>query len=153
MRRLLDRPVTGDRVPVADRGLGLHQGSVLAPLLSNLYLDAFDRAMLAAGYRVIRYSDDMAIPAVDKADAERALSQAAEALAELRLELDPVKSQVVSFDTGVPFLGSTVTSTRARGAGAVASAGDVVYVDRPGALIRSRGDGSSSSIRARRCCG
>ena len=44
------------------RGLGLHQGSPLSPLLCNLYLDAFDRAMLGSGYRVIRYSDDIAIP-------------------------------------------------------------------------------------------
>src|SRR5579859_2179421 len=41
VRRMLDRGVTGHRVPAAGRGLGLHQGSVLAPLLSNLYLDTF----------------------------------------------------------------------------------------------------------------
>ncbi|MGH4020618.1 MAG: reverse transcriptase domain-containing protein [Pseudonocardiaceae bacterium] len=46
---ILDRRVTGRRTSPDDRGIGLHQGSVLAPLLSNLYLDAFDRAMLQAG--------------------------------------------------------------------------------------------------------
>src|SRR5262249_46394357 len=55
---LLDRPVAGGRTDPGDRGLGLHQGSALSPVLSNLYLDAFDRAMLQAGFRVIRYSDD-----------------------------------------------------------------------------------------------
>src|SRR5215472_17426784 len=105
----MDRPVAGERVARAERGLGLHQGSPLSPLLSNLYLDAFDRSMLAAGYRVIRYSDDMAIPAPDRGSAERALKQASDALEELRLSLDPAKSQVISFDSGVPFLGSTVT--------------------------------------------
>ncbi len=49
----------------------MHQGSALSALLCNLYLDAFDRAVLAAGYRVIRYSDDMAIPVPDRAGAER----------------------------------------------------------------------------------
>lgn len=92
VRRLMDRPVVGERVARAERGLGLHQGSPLSPVLCNLYLDAFDRAMLAAGYRVIRYSDDMAIPAADRGGAERALADAAEALAGLRLDLDPVKS-------------------------------------------------------------
>jgi hypothetical protein len=141
VRRLLDRPVTGKRVAVPDRGLGLHQGTVLAPLLSNLYLDAFDRSMLAAGYKVIRYSDDIAIPVPDRAAAERALADAAGALADLRLELDPVKSAVVSFDAGVPFLGSTVTSTTSPGAEALSHPLEsVVYVDRPGSLIRSRGD-------------
>jgi len=114
---------------------------VLAPLLSNLYLDAFDRSMLAAGYRVIRYSDDFAIPVADRAAAERALADAAETLSDLRLDLGPAKSMVVSFDAGVPFLGATVTSTTSPGAEALSHPLEaVVYVDRPGSLIRSRGD-------------
>jgi CRISPR-associated protein Cas1 len=141
VRRFMDRPVAGERVARADRGLGLHQGSPLSPLLCNLYLDAFDRVMLAAGYRVIRYSDDMAIPVDDRASAERALADAAEALTRLRLDLDPVKSQVVSFDSGVPFLGTTVTSLTSPGAMALSHPLEtVVYVDRPGSLLRSRGD-------------
>jgi len=34
---ILDRQVRNERV--TDRGRGLHQGGVLSPLLSNLYLD------------------------------------------------------------------------------------------------------------------
>ncbi|SDH47980.1 reverse transcriptase domain-containing protein [Pseudonocardia oroxyli] len=60
--QLLDRPVQGGRTATPDRGLGLHQGSVLSPLLSNLYLHEFDRRMLEAGWRVIRFGDDFAIP-------------------------------------------------------------------------------------------
>jgi retron-type reverse transcriptase len=63
VRRFMDRPVIGERITPTERGLGLHQGSPLSPLLCNLYLDAFDRAMLTGGYRAIRYSDDIAIPA------------------------------------------------------------------------------------------
>ena len=141
VRRFMDRPVAGERVARPERGLGLHQGSPLSPLLCNLYLDAFDRAMLGCGYRAIRYSDDIAIPVADRGAAERALSDAARALAEIRLSLDPVKSQVVSFDTGVPFLGSTVTSLTSPGAAALSHPLEtVVYVDRPGSLVRSRGD-------------
>ncbi len=141
IRRFMDRPVAGYRVAQADRGLGLHQGSPLSPLLCNLYLDAFDRAMLAAGYRVIRYSDDLAIPVADRNSAEQALTDAADILNELRLELDAVKSQVVSFDTGVPFLGSLVTAVTSPGAMALSHPLEtVVYVDRPGSLLRSRGD-------------
>jgi CRISP-associated protein Cas1 len=141
VRRLMDRPVVGERVARPDRGLGLHQGSPLSPLLCNLYLDSFDRAMLACGYRAIRYSDDIAIPVSDRGAAERALSDAARELAGLRLRLDPVKSQVVSFDTGVPFLGATVTSLTSPGAMALSHPLEtVVYVDRPGSLVRSRGE-------------
>jgi CRISP-associated protein Cas1 len=141
VRRFMDRPVIGEHKAQSDRGLGLHQGSPLSPLLSNLYLDAFDRLMLASGYRVIRYSDDLAIPVTDRATAERALSDAADALADLRLDLDPAKSHVVSFDEGVPFLGSIITATTSPGAAALSHPLEtVVYVDRPGSLLRSRGD-------------
>jgi CRISPR-associated protein Cas1 len=141
VRLFMDRPVAGEHRRPSERGLGLHQGSPLSPLLCNLYLDAFDRTMLAAGYRVIRYSDDMAIPVADRPAAERALSDAADALAGLRLGLDPAKSQTYSFDEGVPFLGSVVTSTTSPGAAALSHPLEtVVYVDRPGSLLRSRGD-------------
>ena len=110
-------------------------------MLSNLYLDGFDRAMLVRGYRAIRYSDDIAIPVPDRGTAERALSDVAGELADLGLKLDPVKSQVVSFDVGVPFLGSTVTSLTSPGAMALSHPLEtVVYVDRPGSLVRSRGE-------------
>jgi CRISPR-associated protein Cas1 len=141
VRRFMDCPVIGEHVAHAERGLGLHQGSPLSPLLCNLYLDLFDRAMLARGYRAIRYSDDIAIPVPDRGSAEVALSDAATELGELRLTLDPVKSQVLSFDAGVPFLGAVVTSLTSPGALALSHPMEtVVYVDRPGSLIRSRGD-------------
>ena len=141
VRKLMDRPVVGERTPHAQRGLGLHQGSPLSPILCNLYLDAFDRAMLALGHRAIRYADDIAIAAADRGSAERALADIARELAKLRLDLDPVKSQVLSFDSGVPFLGTTVTSLTSPGALALSHPQQtVVYVDRPGSLLRSRGE-------------
>ena len=102
---ILDRAVTNRRTAPDNRGRGLHQGSVLAPLLSNLYLDTFDRRMLAAGYRVIRYADDFAIPVESRLEGERALRAAGTELEDLRLELNTGKCHVVSFDDGVRFLG------------------------------------------------
>jgi len=125
VRQFMDRPVIGERVALSDRGLGLHQGSPLSPLLCNLYLDAFGRAMLRLGYRPIRYTDDIAIPATDRGEAERALADARTELADLRLDMDPVKSQVYSFDAGVPFLGTTRYRADQPGSGgAVAPRGD-----------------------------
>ena len=129
VRRLMGRPVAGERVVRAGRGPGLHQGSPLSPLLCSLCLDASDRSMLAAGYRVIRYSGDMAIPVPDRGGAGRALQDAAAELAALRLVLDPVRSQVVFFDDGVPFLGSTVTAATSRG-------GRLVVEHQSGVLFR-----------------
>jgi CRISPR-associated protein Cas1 len=138
---LLDRPVAGGRTGPGERGLGLHQGSPISPLLCNLYLDAFDRAMLAAGHRTIRYGDDLAIPAGSRAEAERALVTASTELADLRLELNAGKCQVVSFDEGVPFLGEVTTaSTLHRGELLSHPLETAVYVDRQGAVVRKRGD-------------
>lgn len=110
-------------------------------MLANLYLDVFDRAMLRAGYRVIRYSDDFAVPAASRADAEHALTVASTELEDLRLEVNSGKSIVVSFDEGVPFLGETTTSsTVSRGELLSHPVETVVYLDRQGATVRSRGD-------------
>ena len=83
----------------------------------------------------------LAIPVTDRNTAERALLAAQDALASLRLELDAAKSQVVSFDLGVPFLGQIVTATTGHGVDALSHPLEtVVYVERQGSLLRSRGD-------------
>jgi CRISPR-associated protein Cas1 len=57
VQALVNRSVAGaGRGPT---GFGLHQGSGLSPILANLYLDAFDRAMIGRGYPVYRYADDL----------------------------------------------------------------------------------------------
>lgn len=42
-------------------GRGLRQGMPLSPLLSNLVLGKFDRTVLKAGFRLIRYADDLIV--------------------------------------------------------------------------------------------
>lgn len=93
------------------------------------------------GLPAIRYADDIAVPATDRGGAERALKDAADALHDLRLELDAAKSTTQSFGEGVQFLGATVTEVTSPGAAALSHPREVsVYVDRDGALLRSRGD-------------
>jgi CRISPR-associated protein Cas1 len=138
---LLDRRVVGARGAPGDRGRGLHQGSVLAPILSNLYLDAFDRGMLSAGWRVVRYGDDFAIPVKSRIDGERALQSAATELLDLKLELNSGKCHVCAFDGGVQFLGDTVTASTLSAAEMLSHPVEtVVYVEHQGAIVRSRGD-------------
>ncbi|WP_083934465.1 CRISPR-associated endonuclease Cas1 [Nocardiopsis baichengensis] len=122
-------------------GRGLHQGSALSPLLSNLYLDSFDRALLQRGRQVLRYGDDFAVPSESRHAAEQALAQATEAAREWGLELNAAKSQIVSFDEGVRFLGRTVGGQSKAPPGERASPLEAtMYITRPGALVRSRGD-------------
>lgn len=67
--------------------------------------------------------------------------EADEALESLRLGLNPAKSRVVSFDEGVPFLGQVVTASTGQGVDSLSHPLEtVVYVDRQGSLLRSRGE-------------
>lgn len=139
--RIIKRPVVGRRVAKQDRGKGLIQGSPLSPVLANLYLDAFDRAMLTEGLQVIRYADDIAIPVRDRGQGEAALLRASATLQSLDLELDLGKSRIESFDEGVEFLGRTVTTSTGAGVTETSHPAEAtVYVSHQGSLVRSKGD-------------
>jgi RNA-directed DNA polymerase len=80
---------------------GTPQGGVISPLLSNIYLHAFDRAMVAAGVgELVRYADDFVVLCRSEREATAALAAAGEILAGLGLELHPGKTQVVDLRDG-----------------------------------------------------
>ncbi|RPJ09846.1 MAG: group II intron reverse transcriptase/maturase [Deltaproteobacteria bacterium] len=54
---------------------GTPQGAVISPVLANLYLNSVDGAMEAAGYRMVRYADDLVILCRSREEAEGALKQ------------------------------------------------------------------------------
>lgn len=87
---------------------GSPQGSVISPLLANVYLYAFDRAFQAQKSflgRLVRYADDFVILCGSRADAERALVWVREQLAQLGLTLHPEKTRLVEDREGFDFLG------------------------------------------------
>jgi RNA-directed DNA polymerase len=53
---------------------GTPQGSVISPLLANIYLDPLDKLMAARGYRMVRYADDFVILCRTRVVAEHAFS-------------------------------------------------------------------------------
>jgi len=76
-------------------------GAVISPLLSNIYLHAFDRAMVLAGVgQLIRYADDWLLLCRTRSEAEAAFRLAGEILAGLGLELNPEKTKVVDLREG-----------------------------------------------------
>lgn len=88
---------------------GTSQGSVISPLLANIYLDALDQAMASLpGTQFIRYADDWCALARTQEDAEAALKMAQIILDELRLTLHPEKTRIVNVrETAFDFLGFT----------------------------------------------
>lgn len=91
----LDRP----------RKIGVIQGSPLSPLLANIYLHSFDKAMTRAGIRVVRYADDLLLLCRSEGRARHTLHHAQKRLATLGLRFNPKKTQIAHFDDGVKFLG------------------------------------------------
>ena len=84
---------------------GVPQGSPIAPLLSNLYLDHLDEALLDNNLCLVRFADDFLILCKSQDRAEQALEITDDLLGELRLKLNTRKTQIVHFDQGFRFLG------------------------------------------------
>ena len=87
------------------RKIGIIQGSPLSPLLANIYLHPFDKAMKRAGIRMVRYADDLLLLCRSEGRARHALQHAQKQLATLKLELNPKKTQIADFNTGIEFIG------------------------------------------------
>ena len=80
---------------------GTPQGGVISPLLSNIYLHAFDRAFVARGVgTLVRYADDWVALCRSEGEARAALEIAGEILGDLGLELHPDKTKVVDLRDG-----------------------------------------------------
>ena len=87
------------------RKIGIVQGSPLSPLLANIYLHPFDKAMTRAGIRMVRYADDLLLLCRSEGRARQALQHAQKRLATLKLALNPKKTHIADFNTGIEFLG------------------------------------------------
>lgn len=110
-------------------------------MLANLYLDAFDRDLLAGGHRVLRYSDDFAVPVATRTEGEQVLDLVAAALRRLDLELNTAKSSIDGFDEGVEFLGAITTArSRTRATERLSPLESTLYITEPGTVLRTRGE-------------
>ena len=88
------------------RKKGLPQGSVISPLLANLYLDDLDEALLKEGYKLIRFADDFVVLCKSSKRAQQAVELTDQLLEDLHLRLNKDKTSVVTFEEGFKFLGS-----------------------------------------------
>lgn len=98
-----DPQATLDSLPAVTRGVP--QGSPISPMLSNLYLDHLDEALLAQDLALVRYADDFVILTRSEAQARDALLLTEQTLGELQLKLNSHKTRIVHLDQGFEFLG------------------------------------------------
>ena len=95
--------------------IGSPQGGVISPLISNVYLDAFDQEMKRRGHRIVRYADDILILCRSRSGAEHAREVATDILeGELRLTVNKEKTHLVHASKGVKFLGVEIGLTWTR---------------------------------------
>lgn len=89
----------------ASQQAGVGQGSVLSPLLANVYLHEMDVALTRQGLALVRYADDFVVCCRRKSEADAARQAAAAVLKTLRLRLRPDKTGIVHLDEGLEWLG------------------------------------------------
>src|SRR6266851_6336809 len=90
-------------VTVSDRGTG--QGSVISPLLANVYLHyVFDlwaerwrRRKVTGDMIIVRYADDLVVGFEYESDARRFLDEMRERLGKYSLSLHPEKTRLIEF--------------------------------------------------------
>lgn len=94
------------------REAGVPQGGVLSGVLANLYLAAFDSALVHEGFQLVRYADDFVILAQDEVQAHAARERVDRLADALRLRLHPDKTAVRAVNRGFDFVGFRLRGTR-----------------------------------------
>jgi RNA-directed DNA polymerase len=89
---------------------GTPQGGVISPLLGNIVLNYLDWKLEAAGYKFVRYADDLVILCSTIDQAKIALDFTKEILADLELECSSEKTKISKYSEGFQFLGFNVSS-------------------------------------------
>ena len=91
--------------------LGTSQGSVISPLLANIYLNTLDRLWEKYGFthgKLVRYADDSIIICKNKKSADHAMELLKYIMRKLDLTLHPAKTKIVCMwdgKEGFDFLG------------------------------------------------
>jgi CRISP-associated protein Cas1 len=86
---------------------GIPQGSVVSPILANVYFDDFDEAIVASGLKLVRYADDFVILGKSRTRIEYGYELVENLLKEMGLVFHPEKTRVTNFQEGFHFLGHT----------------------------------------------
>jgi RNA-directed DNA polymerase len=73
---------------------GTPQGAVISPLLANIYLHPLDELMASHGLRMVRYADDFVVLCRSHEEAEAALADIRQWVANNGLRLNPAKTHL-----------------------------------------------------------
>ncbi|MFA5454876.1 MAG: CRISPR-associated endonuclease Cas1 [Sulfurimonas sp.] len=89
----------------ADHDQGVHQGDILSPLLSNIYLDVMDKYLETHDVPFVRYADDFVMLFKKESDAKERLEKLKTYLSSINLKLEETKTYISHIGDGFTFLG------------------------------------------------
>ena len=84
---------------------GVHQGDVLSPLLSNIYLNQMDKFLENSGVEFVRYADDFVMFFTSRETAEQGLARLKDFLKIINLSINEAKTSIHGKDSELTFLG------------------------------------------------
>ncbi|WP_172126951.1 CRISPR-associated endonuclease Cas1 [Campylobacter sp. RM16192] len=84
---------------------GVHQGDVLSPLLSNIYLNQMDMFLHSKVIDFVRYADDFVILCRSKESAEQILAELKAFLSTIKLSINETKTAIHDQNSEFTFLG------------------------------------------------
>ena len=88
-----------------EKKVGIYQGSCVSPVLSNIYLMEYDKAISADCRQFFRYSDDILILGQSREELLELLTRTQSFFDSLGLTISEEKSKLVPLSEGVSFLG------------------------------------------------
>jgi group II intron reverse transcriptase/maturase/CRISPR-associated endonuclease Cas1 len=85
--------------------LGIHQGDILSPLLSNIYLNEMDKFLESKDISFVRYGDDFVILCKSKNKIYKIERELKKFIKTLKLSLNSQKTSITHISNGFDFLG------------------------------------------------
>jgi len=97
-----------------DHSEGIHQGDPLSPLLSNIYLNPFDKFLEQEDINFVRYGDDIIFMSDKKSFSETVVLKIESFLGELKLKLNSSKTYICNISDGFEYLGIHIRNNSVR---------------------------------------
>ncbi|EGV32680.1 RNA-directed DNA polymerase (Reverse transcriptase) [Thiorhodococcus drewsii AZ1] len=107
-------------------GIGIPQGSVLAPWLCNVYLWRLDDAMRQVHGAMVRFADDFVLLSTSRSGAEALLRRCAAVVEGMQLHLHPLKTSILDASKPFRFLGQWLSVPRLLTQGAAQAGGSLL---------------------------
>ena len=105
IQNILCTPVLEKNGELTEKKCGVYQGATIAPVLSNIYMQEFDRKIENEVEIYVRYSDDMLLLFRDENEVRTYKQRLILYIEELGLDINEEKTKILSFAQGFEFLG------------------------------------------------